>query len=145
MPKLNEPIPRKCQNVKCGKEFLDDWGTRRYCDELCKRRQKWRERKRRSDSRGGYNRRTYIQLWLDALGIEDQRVPCSYCETLVDLDSFVIDHVIPKSQLKTRAECQDIKNLTISCKSCNHRKASMPEEIFRHWIEYEKGQRDAKI
>ena len=54
------------------------------------------------------------------------------------IDNFVIDHVIPQSQLKTRKEKQDINNLVIACKSCNLRKATMPAELFFQWIEYEK-------
>ena len=138
MPK-SEPVERVCANTKCGKTFLDEWGTQRYCDDICKKRQKFRERKEKTvNNRGGYNRKTYIQLWLDALNLSDATVGCHYCGEQVSVDTFVIDHVKPKAELKTRAEVQDIKNLTIACKSCNLRKGSMPAELYRQWVAYDK-------
>lgn len=138
MPK-SESVERKCENTKCGKTFLDEWGTKRYCDDVCKKRERWRRQKETQlNPRGGYNRKTYIQLWLDALKLSDATVGCHYCDKQITPDTFVIDHVKPKSELKTREDVQDIRNMVIACKSCNLKKGAMPAELFKQWIEYEK-------
>ena len=142
MPHAVEVQIKTCANEKCGKEFEDVWGTMKYCSGVCKDRQKWNDRSRIKDSRGGYNRKVYITLWLQAKGFDLGPAPCYYCGCDVTIDSFVIDHIIPQSQLKTRAEKQDINNLVIACKSCNLRKASMPAELFFQWIKYEKAKEE---
>ena len=142
MPQINEVITKVCANEKCGKEFEDVWGTMKYCSTTCKDRQKWLERSRKKNTRGGYNRKTYITLWLKAKGHDLGPAPCHYCGSDVMIDNFVIDHVVPQSQLKTRAEKLAIENLVISCKSCNSKKASMPAQLFIQWIEYEKAEKE---
>lgn len=142
MPHAVETEIKTCANEKCGKEFEDVWGTMKYCSSVCKDRQKWIERSRKRNHRGGYNRKIYITLWLEAKGVNLDPAPCHYCGSDVTIDNFVIDHVVPQSQLKTRKEKQDINNLVIACKSCNLRKATMPAELFFQWIEYEKAQKE---
>ena len=142
MPHLTVVEKKICANEKCGKEFDDVWGTMKYCSNDCRSKQKFTERARKKDTRGGYNRKTYITLWLKAKGYEMSPAPCHYCGCDVTIDNFVIDHVIPQSQLKTREEKQDINNLVICCKSCNNKKASMPAHIYIQWIEYEKAEKE---
>ena len=142
MPHTNDVEIKICANEKCKQAFKDTWGTMKFCSSECRDRQKWNERKRKRDVRGGYNRKTYITLWLQAKGLDLGPAPCHYCGSDVTIDNFVIDHVVPQSQLKTREEKQDINNLAIACKSCNHKKASMPAELFFQWIEYEKTEKE---
>lgn len=125
MPKLTVAIDRICFNEKCKKPFVDNWGTKKFCSEEC--------RQRHRDKRGGYNRKIYITLWMKAMGIEVDTVPCHYCEEPVTLENFVIDHKIPSSELKTRTEKQEISNLVISCKSCNGQKSVLPYDMFYAW------------
>ena len=49
------------------------------------------------------------------------------------IDSFVIDHKVPSSELLTRSEKQEISNLVISCKSCNSQKGVLPYDMFYKW------------
>ena len=67
------------------------------------------------------------------MGLEVDTVPCHYCESPVTIDSFVIDHKIPSSELLTRTEKQEISNLVISCKSCNSQKGVLPYDMFYAW------------
>ena len=61
MPHAVETEIKTCANEKCGKEFEDVWGTMKYCSSVCKDRQKWIERSRKRNHRGGYNRK-FISL-----------------------------------------------------------------------------------
>ena len=133
MPKAVEKVVKKCAHVKCKKEFLDEWGTKKFCNEECKKRQRWLERQKKGDKRGGYNRKVYISLWCKAAGKDPGTVPCHYCETELTVDTFVIDHKVPSSELKTREEKQEMDNLVISCKSCNLQKGVLPYEMFYTW------------
>lgn len=137
MPKAVVKTKRKCAYDKCGKEFLDEWGTKRFCNEECKKRSRWAERSKRGDKRGGYNRKVYISLWCKAKGEDPGTVPCHYCETELTVDTFVIDHKIPSSKLKTREEKQEMDNLVLACKSCNSQKGILPYEVFYAWKQSE--------
>ena len=64
-------------------------------------------------------------------------MPCHYCETELTVDTFVIDHKIPSSKLKTREEKQEMDNLVLACKSCNSQKGILPYEVFYAWKQSE--------
>ena len=133
MPKLTVAIDKICFNEKCKKPFVDNWGTRKFCSDECRQKHRWNVRSKKGDKRGGYNRRIYITLWMEAMGLEVDTVPCHYCEKPVTIDSFVIDHKVPSSELLTRSEKQEISNLVISCKSCNSQKGVLPYDMFYAW------------
>tara|TARA_S200002703_G_scaffold124159_1_gene110218 strand:+ start:92 stop:544 length:453 start_codon:yes stop_codon:yes gene_type:complete len=133
MPKAVVKIEKVCFNEKCKKPFVDQWGTQKFCTQKCREKHRWNQRSKRQDKRGGYNRRIYITLWMKAMGLEVDSVPCHYCESSVSLDDFVIDHKVPSSELKTREAKQEIENLVISCKSCNAQKGVLPYDMFYTW------------
>jgi len=133
MPKAVEKVVKKCAHVKCKKEFLDEWGTKKFCNEECKKRQRWLDRQKKLGKRGRYNRKVYISLWCKAGGKDLGTVPCHYCETELTVDTFVIDHKVPSSELKTRDEKYEMDNLVLACKSCNLQKGVLPYEMFYTW------------
>ena len=122
----------KCKG--CNKDFVPDYVDQLYCNQQCRQRKNWRERKKRNDHRGGYNRVTYIRLWLQAAGVELPEVPCHYCGSHVSIDDFVIDHKVPRSLLKDRQAKQEISNLVVSCKRCNAWKSDTDYDEFKDFI-----------
>ena len=87
--------------------------------------------------KGGYNRSTYINLFLDARQA-DQTAPCHYaqfgvnpdCQLRVSSDDFILDHKQPVSALSTRQEVMSPLNLVVCCRSCNILKSTKSYEDF---------------
>jgi hypothetical protein len=95
----------------------------------CKDKMGWIRAKKSGKIRskkGGYNRSTYINLFMDARQ-SDQTAPCHYaqfkvnpnCQLRVTASDFVLDHKIPVSALSTRDELMNPHNLLVCCRSCN--------------------------
>ena len=117
----------------CGVEYYprSSQSRQKYCSRSCKDKQAWKRYKDTGDIRrrkGGYNRLTYISVWLKQV---DLSVPCYYCKTrLFPEDKWVLDHMKPLSSLSTREEMQSKDNLCIACVSCNVKKGSTPLKDF---------------
>ena len=125
--------------VLCGEEYYphNSQGHRqKYCGRSCKDKAAWKRFKASGDIRarkGGYNRLTYISIWLKQI---DLSVPCFYCKTrLFPEDNWVLDHMTPLSSLTNRAEMQSPDNLCIACVECNVKKGSTPLNEFLKQIE----------
>ena len=68
--------------VMCGTMFTpsnNQYGRAKYCSKQCNWRNKARVRRATRGQRGGYNRETYIKLWLNAMRIDYKFAPCHYC------------------------------------------------------------------
>ena len=117
----------------CNKEYLpipNQYTSQKYCSQRCKWNKRVQREKKLGIFKGGYNRETYIYLWLDAMGLTDITAPCHYCGIALYPDKFVIDHKIPRVKLKTRKKTKDINNLVISCHICNNEKAQTDYNEF---------------
>ena len=127
--------PKQCQ--ECGVEYIPNSGQgkrQKYCSKHCKRKVKGRLDRERKLYKGGYNRRTYIVLWLRARNEEDYTAPCHYCGARLppEVGCFVIEHKIPRSKLKkTKEAMHDISNLEISCIPCNRLKGTNGYQAFK--------------
>jgi len=117
----------------CNKKYYpvpSQYRNQKYCSLKCK----WNARRIREKAlgifKGGYNRETYIRLWLDAKAIIDISAPCHYCGIALYPEKFVIEHKIPRIKLKTQAKTQDIANLVVSCHLCNTEKATTDYNKF---------------
>ena len=128
-PKID---PKKCEF--CGKEYYPrkSQGKRqKYCSPSCKGRAVWKRFKESGDIRGrkgGYNRLTYIRLWLRQM---DLSVSCYYCKKRIfPEDRWVLDHMTPVSKLTTREEMQSEKDLVIACIECNVKKGNLSLDEF---------------
>ena len=124
------PLIKTCE--QCGSEFDTNFTVQIYCSKSCKEKKGWlRARKagKIRSKKGGYNRSTYISLFMDARQ-SDQTAPCHYCKARVTPDNFVLDHKIPISSLSTRDEIMDPTNLVVCCRSCNIRKGTQSYEDF---------------
>lgn len=54
---------------------------------------------------------------------------CQYCQKKLNVHTSSVDHVIPVSLFKSRAEANTWDNLVACCKSCNTKKSNLkPEE-----------------
>ena len=63
-----------------------------------------------------------------AIRIRDKN-KCVYCNLLLDVDSFTIDHIIPVSRFKNRTRANTWENKISCCKKCNLKKGNRtPEE-----------------
>jgi hypothetical protein len=121
-------LHKKCE--QCGAQFDTQFSTvQKYCSKSCKEKMSWLRAKKAGKIRskkGGYNRSTYISLFLNARQ-SDQTAPCHYaqfkvnpnCQLRVTASDFVLDHKIPVSNLSTRSELMDSNNLLVCCRSCN--------------------------
>ena len=125
--------PKKCE--ACGEIYTpkaSQGRKQKYCSRRCKDRA---QRKRDSEkengrpTKGGYPRKTYINLWMRAL-CADLTVPCHYCGKRLTTISFSIDHKVPMKNLKTREEVMDESNMVISCHDCNQAKGTKSYEEF---------------
>ena len=129
--------------VECGETYTvrnNQWTRSKYCSQRCK----WRVQARRckkTKNKGGYNRVTYIRLWLTAMGIEERDVPCHYCEKPLSLDSFTIDHKVPRVMIdqSERKANNEIENLVVSCSSCNALKGASDYHEFKESVTKWKG------
>ena len=125
------------QCKECGRDYLPSSGQGRqqkYCSKFCKQKVKGRLDRERKYYKGGYNRHTYIVLWLRARNEKDYTAPCHYCGTrlLPEVGCFVIEHKIPRSKLeKTKEAMHDISNLVISCIPCNRLKGINGYQTFK--------------
>lgn len=121
--------------VMCGTMFTpsnNQYGRAKYCSKQCNWRNKARVRRATRGQRGGYNRETYIKLWLNAMRIDYKFAPCHYCYIPVTVETFVIDHKVPRKDLEPTREAQeDITNLVVCCESCNNRKNTDDYETFK--------------
>jgi 5-methylcytosine-specific restriction endonuclease McrA len=126
----------------CGLAYGQNPNTtvQKYCSRSCKDKMAWEKRKETGHIRakkGGYNRETYINLFLSARQT-DQTAPCHYaqfdvnpnCQERVTSTDFVLDHKRPLAELKTRSEMLDPENLVVCCKSCNNLKNTTSYENF---------------
>ena len=121
--------------VECG-EMYDVKGGQVKQSKYCSQRCNWRARARRdrkTKHKGGYNRATYIRLWLHAININREVADCHYCNKQVTIDNFQIDHKVPRSKLdpKERKTTTKIDNLVVSCASCNAAKGDGDYEEFK--------------
>lgn len=55
--------------------------------------------------------------------------PCTYCGKDLTYKNATIDHITAQSK-----GGRNIGNLALACKTCNHRKGSMPAEHFRELL-----------
>ena len=123
---------KKCE--WCGEDYAPNGGQdkrQKYCGRHCKDKASWQRFKDSGDIRqrkGGYNRLTYIQIWLRQT---DLSVPCFYCKSrLFPEDKWVLDHKQPLSKMTTRKQMTDSDNLCIACTPCNVKKGNIPYEEF---------------
>ena len=126
---------------QCGDDFTTDYTTvQKYCSRSCKDKTAWKKMKETGHIRGrkgGYNRSTYINLFLSARQ-SDQTAPCHYaqfgvnpkCQLRVTSTDFVLDHQQPLSELVTREEMLNADNLVVCCRSCNVLKNTTSYENF---------------
>jgi len=118
---------------QCGNEYDTPYSTvQKYCSMSCKDKMGWIRAKKSGKIRakkGGYNRSTYINLFLNARQ-SDQTAPCHYCKARVTAADFVLDHKIPVSSLSTREAIMDPNNLVVCCRSCNILKGTQSYEDF---------------
>ena len=133
-PKIDS---KKCEY--CGEKYYprkSQGNRQKYCGQSCKDKAAWKRFKESGDIRGrkgGYNRLTYISIWLKQI---DLSVPCFYCrKRLFPEDKWVLDHMEPLSSLSTRQQMQSPDNLCIACVSCNVKKGSTPLNEFLKQIE----------
>ncbi len=114
----------------CGIKYIpDEWNqkTQKYCSKSCKYKTAWKKQKDTGNIRtkkGGYSRAVYIQLWMEARQ-SDNTAPCHYCKKRLNPDNYVLDHKVPVSELKTREEVQNPKNLVVCCRECNTEKGNI--------------------
>lgn len=74
------------------------------------------------------------------LVIEKYNYKCDYCGCDITLDSFQVDHIVPKLLCQIHMghipkEFNDIVNLNPACCSCNNYKRTHSLETFRSEIE----------
>ena len=122
----------------CGKPYFPKIGSyksTKYCSKTCYYKKSAEFLKERGIYKGGYNRETHIITWLRARGETTYTAPCHWCGTLLEPNNFNLDHVIPRSECKTREEMKNMDNLVVSCKSCNTLKSSERADIFKEIIE----------
>jgi 5-methylcytosine-specific restriction endonuclease McrA len=125
------------QCKECGRDYLPNSGqgkNQKYCSKHCKQKVRGRLDREKKLYKGGYNRHTYIVLWLRARNEKDYTAPCHYCGTrlLPEVGCFVIEHKIPRSKLeKTKEAMHDISNLVISCIPCNRLKGINGYQTFK--------------
>ena len=125
------------QCKECGRNYLPRSGqgrNQKYCSKHCRQKVKSRTDRENKLYKGGYNRHTYIILWLRARNEKDHTAPCHYCGTrlLPEVGCFVIEHKIPRSKLeKTKEAMHDISNLEISCIPCNRLKGTNEYQTFK--------------
>lgn len=138
---MRTSLTKKCET--CGNKYTPNslaLVTQKYCSRSCKDRMAWQKSKETGHIRsrkGGYNRSTYISLFLTARQ-SDQSAPCFYaqfdvnpkCSLRVSVDDFVLDHKTPLSELSTRKEMLDVHNLVVCCRSCNNLKNTTSYENF---------------
>ena len=128
---MGVPLIKICE--QCGVEFDTPYSTvQKYCTSRCKDKMGWIRAKKSGKIRsrkGGYNRSTYISLFMDARQ-SDQTAPCHYCQARVTAYDFVLDHKIPVNSLSTREAMQDPDNLVVCCRSCNISKGTQSYEDF---------------
>jgi hypothetical protein len=118
----------------CGEPYFPKIGSyksTKFCSGTCYYRKQGEYLKERGIHKGGYNRETYILTWLKARGETDYNAPCHWCGTSLAPNNFNIDHVIPRTQCKTRKEMTNMENLVISCRSCNTLKGAKKAEDFK--------------
>ena len=126
---------KECE--ECGGDYLPSSGqgkTQKYCSKRCKNRVRSRANREEGLHKGGYNRCTYILLWLKARNEKDYTAPCHYCKKKLppEVGYFVIEHKIPRSKLeKTKEAMHDITNLVISCIPCNKSKGTNAYQTFK--------------
>lgn len=58
--------------------------------------------------------------------------PCKYCGKRLDMNTLVLDHIIPIS----KGGSSNIENLQIICRTSNGVKGSLPEEYFYTLLEW---------
>lgn len=66
---------------------------------------------------------------------------CAYCAVTLDISSFTIDHVFPKSLGGSGL----LSNLYPSCRDCNTKKGNLVLDVFRRKIKEESENVDNKL
>jgi 5-methylcytosine-specific restriction endonuclease McrA len=131
MPRTNIVHDKFCDY--CGKKYTPNklqYLRQKYCTLRCKWAARDLRLKGKGQGKGGYNRETYIRLWVKAMGVTDTRAYCHYCDITLYPDKFVVEHKIPRVKLKSKQEIQDINNLVVSCYKCNSEKSATDYNLF---------------
>lgn len=68
------------------------------------------------------------------LAVGMKNIPCIFCEYSLSFNEATIEHIIPISKGGTNA----MENLTISCKSCNNNRKSMPFDYWKKVAKFDK-------
>ena len=118
----------------CGEEYTPSENShtvQKYCHRRCKEKAAYQRlldsgqpRKRK----GGYNRTVYVTKFMEARQ-SDMTAPCHYCGKRLEPDGdWVLDHIIPLSELFSDFHCPD--NLTLCCSACNYAKGTQDYQEF---------------
>ena len=130
MPPKKLPQKKVCEH--CNKVYQPDraqYARQKYCSKKCKWVVKDLRDKEKDITRGGYNRETYIRLWVKAMGLESVIAYCHYCGIEILPDHFHIDHKVPRCKL-TRTQAKSLKYLVVSCLNCNKEKSDTDYDTF---------------